>query len=338
MAHGSFERFPRLREEAPLLKSPIFWIAVAIVLAAGAGLYFWRERSVQEQATEAQPPVQEVPAPEAATGELVPAPSPEPQIQHPIPEVEAALPDDSKPLPALDVSDAPMQQSLAEAFTKERPFAGLALSQDLVRHLVATVDNLPRQHVGRSLLPLRPPPGRLVASEQGEVVVLSPENHARYTRYVKLAQAIDTNKLVAVYVRFYPLFQQAYEELGYPNRYFNDRVVEVIDHLLATPEVQGPLELEQFGSFYQFADPDVEDLSAGRKLLIRIGPDNAAVIKAKLRDIRRDLISDKPQLVIPGPRSGTRNPESRPRTLWIPGSALAGSPGMTAFGPPPPRC
>jgi hypothetical protein len=296
MAPDAPERVPRLREETPLLESAVFWIAIAIVLAAGAGLYFWRERATQEPAAvETQERVQ-APAPEAAIEEPGAAPSPEPQIRHPIPEAEAAPPGDSKPLPlpALDASDAPVQQSLAEAIAKEQPFAGLSLSQDLIRHLVATVDNLPQQHVSRSLLPLRPPPGQLVASAQGEVVVLSPENYARYTRYVRLAQAVDTNKLVAVYVRFYPLFQQAYEELGYPNRYFNDRVVEVIDHLLTAPDVQGPLELEAFGSFYQFADPDVEDLSAGRKLLIRIGPDNAAVIKAKLQEIRREVTARAP--------------------------------------------
>jgi len=38
------------------------------------------------------------------------------------------------------------------------------------------------------------------------------------------------------------------------------------------------------------------------------------------------------QLVIPGPRRGTRNPATAPRISWIPGSALVDSPGMTAFG------
>jgi hypothetical protein len=40
---------------------------------------------------------------------------------------------------------------------------------------------------------------------------------------------------------------------------------------------------------YEFADPELEALSAGQKVLIRIGPENAALIKAKLRDLRREL-------------------------------------------------
>jgi hypothetical protein len=38
--------------------------------------------------------------------------------------------------------------------------------------------------------------------------------------------------------------------------------------------------------FYEFADPALEAESAGRKLLLRMGPGNAARVKAKLREIR----------------------------------------------------
>jgi len=107
-------------------------------------------------------------------------------------------------------------------------------------------------------------------------------------------------KLVALYARLYPLCQRAYGELGYPNRYFNDRLIDVIDHLLATPEVKGPIKLvppdvkgpvklERPWVMYEFADPELEARSAGQKILIRMGAGNAARVKAKLRDIRRQL-------------------------------------------------
>jgi hypothetical protein len=99
-------------------------------------------------------------------------------------------------------------------------------------------------------------------------------------------QNTDTTQLTTFYFRYYPLFQQAYEDLGYPNAYFNDRVVEVIDHLLATPDVKGPITLVQPKVFYEFADQKLENRSAGQKLMIRIGPQNAAALKKKLRDIR----------------------------------------------------
>jgi hypothetical protein len=83
--------------------------------------------------------------------------------------------------------------------------------------------------------------------------------------------------------------------LGYPGTYFNDRVVEVIDHLIATPEIEGPLGLVQPKVLYEFADPKLEQLSAGQKILLRIGRANADKVKAKLREIRQALVSLPPQ-------------------------------------------
>jgi hypothetical protein len=88
------------------------------------------------------------------------------------------------------------------------------------------------------------------------------------------------------YFHFYPLFQSAYQSLGYPNGYFNDRLVQVIDSLLATPNPSGPIELTRPNVLYTFADPSLEALPAGQKLLLRMGPDNAAVVKGKLKELR----------------------------------------------------
>jgi hypothetical protein len=67
--------------------------------------------------------------------------------------------------------------------------------------------------------------------------------------------------------------------------------VEVIDHLLATPDIQSPVLLTQPNIIYQFADPKLERLSAGQKIMLRIGSENAAKIKAKLHQIREALVS-----------------------------------------------
>ena len=110
-----------------------------------------------------------------------------------------------------------------------------------------------------------------------------------YTPYVRIAQAIDAKKLVAVYSRFYALFQEAYRQLGYPTGYFNDRLITCIDDLLAAPELDGPIKLAQPKVLYEYADPDLEALSAGQKIMIRMGLDNERKIKAKLREVRSAL-------------------------------------------------
>jgi hypothetical protein len=107
---------------------------------------------------------------------------------------------------------------------------------------------------------------------------------------VRIAELIDAQKLGDVYVRLYPLFQQAYEELGYPKKYFNDRLLAVLDHLLATPDLNEPVKLVQPNVFYVYADPDLEARSAGQKILMRMGSKNEAKIKAKLREIKQQVM------------------------------------------------
>jgi len=108
---------------------------------------------------------------------------------------------------------------------------------------------------------------------------------------VRVFDAIEPHDLVQAYVRAYPLFQAAYEELGYPGKYFNDRLMEAIDDLLDAPEPAAPPELLRPRVLYEFADPDLETRSAGQKMLLRMGRDNAARVKGKLREIRRELVA-----------------------------------------------
>jgi hypothetical protein len=53
--------------------------------------------------------------------------------------------------------------------------------------------------------------------------------------------------------------------------------------------VPAPIDLTQPKVLYEFADPSLEQRSAGQKMLIRMGPVNESRVKAKLRDIRRSL-------------------------------------------------
>ena len=199
-------------------------------------------------------------------------------------------------MPALSESDAQVLESLRRVANSPL-LSGLILSSEFVRHVVMTIDNLPRGKVATRLLPVKPPRGQLiVTTDAAGDVSLSPANARRYRSYVRLAQALETRTLIAHYVHFYPLFQQAYEELGYPNQYFNDRVIEAIDDLLAAPEVDGEIDLTQPKVLYEFADVDLEELSAGQKIMIRMGPENAAAIKLKLREIRRELTMEPPSL------------------------------------------
>ena len=121
-------------------------------------------------------------------------------------------------------------------------------------------------------------------------LAIAPENAARYTPFVRVIEHVDAKKAAALYTRFYPLFQQAYEELGYPGRYFNDRLIETIDNLLAAPEPDGPIALTVPHVLYEYRDPDLESRSAGQKALMRVGRDNERRLKAKLRELRQEIV------------------------------------------------
>jgi hypothetical protein len=240
------------------------------LLAAGVGWYLWSTYFAPKPApvvVEAPPPP---PLPKAA----------EPAIQHPIDT--AAI---TEPLPALAESDKPLAEGLAAAIDRDA-IARYLISQDLVRRIVATVDNLPRKTYAQRLSPLKPVPGKFAVAGADAQMAISPQNAARYAPLVRAFEAVNSEKLVALYVRFYPLFQEAYREQGYPNAYFNDRLVQVLDMLIATREAPGQLAIVQPKVLYEFADPALEALPSGQKILLRMGPENAARVKAKLREIR----------------------------------------------------
>jgi Protein of unknown function (DUF3014) len=249
----------------------IYWgVPIVVVVGLGAALYYGRTH----KKADVEPAAQTQTAPASET----------PPVHHPI---EDAAPD--QPLPALADSDAPVQESLAGVFGRNLdPFL---VTQNIVRHVVVTVDNLPRKKTAVNLWPVKPMTGEL-AITGAEDMMLSDANFERYAPIIKIVQNADTHQLAGLYRRYYPLFQEAYVDLGYPEGYFNDRLIEVIDHLLATPDVAGPIRLTQPGVFYQFADPSLEERSAGQKTLIRMGPAHAAAIKEKLRELRKEVAAN----------------------------------------------
>ena len=258
-------------------------IAVVILCAALATFFFFRRA---EEILQPPMPTQVV-APPAVTETMpitpLPPASDEPAISHLI-----ETPEPPVPLPDLEQSDAQFVDAIGPALGSQ--WLGQLLPEEIIRRIVVTVDNLPRKQLPAKLVPLKRAPGSFVTEGEGKSRVIGAMNAARYESYVQLLQAINPSKLVSVYAQFYPLFQRAYEELGYPKAYFNDRLVAAIDDLLATPEVPEPIGLEQPKVLYEFADSDLAARSAGQKILLRMGRENAAKIKAKLSEIRRLVV------------------------------------------------
>ena len=215
-----------------------------------------------------------------------------PAIRHPVPGQEPSLGgehSEEAPLPALDESDSVIQDALIRMIASAQ-LQKLVVVQNFIRRAVITIDNLPRATIPRKDIPLTAVTGRFVVNETGSLAI-GADNYQRYNAYVELVESVNTDKLLSLYLHLYPLFQQAYQDLGYPAGYFNDRLIDVIDHLLATPEIAGPILLVQPHVLYQYANPQIEGLSAGQKLLIRMGLDNARRVKTELLKFRNGLLA-----------------------------------------------
>lgn len=267
---------------------PTFAILALVALLAAAGWWYWSQR--------AEPPAM----PTAVAPPPVEAPAPPPQAAASGPQNPVdALAEPDAVLPALADADAAVTGALTELLGARRVASFLHVD-GFVRRAVATVDNLPRPQAPSRMWPVQPSPERFEVQGSGERQAIGAGNAARYAAFTGFVEAVDAERAARVYARLYPLFQQAYEELGYPGRYFNDRLVAVIDHLLAAPEPAGPIAVrltEVRGEFaetrpwtrYEFADPALESLSSGQKIMVRVGLAQEKRLKAKLRAFRAQV-------------------------------------------------
>ncbi|MEO8305520.1 MAG: DUF3014 domain-containing protein [Betaproteobacteria bacterium] len=278
-------------------------VALLLMLATLAAYFLW------PRAVTTPPPVA-TPAPASPARPSKTAAA----IENPIDQVPAASAVDRSalpPLPSLDDSDQ-VARDVIETTLNGDAYLRLLVPTTLIRHIVATIDNLPRKTIATRILPVNPAPGTFAAASVPGGMAVAPDNARRYALHIEAAEAVDTARLAQFYVRLYPLFQQAYAELGYPNAYFNDRLIAVIDHLLATPELDAPPALAQPKVLFEFSDPELENLSAGQKILVRIGTPNERRLKSKLREIRKALSvsATKPPAETAGP-GATAAPQAR---------------------------
>jgi hypothetical protein len=270
----------------------ILLFVIILAIAAGAA-YWWR--NVWYPATVASAPSPEIsvpavsaaPAPSASTA----APE-EPAISYPVQAAATA----AAALEPVGIAAA------LEALLGRNAVGTFLQVDDLARRFTATVDNLGRASAPASLWPINRSPARFKVETGDGNTVISADNSLRYTALVLLAESLDTRQAVDFYIRMYPLLQRAYQDLGYPKAYFNDRLIKVIDLLLASPEpgypvglyltdVKGPEPSLTPWVRYQFADPALESLTAGQKIMVRVGSVNERRLKARLSALRKELLT-----------------------------------------------
>jgi DUF3014 family protein len=157
--------------------------------------------------------------------------------EHPVP------PSPLRALPALSRSDAVVREAIRKTRGGEA-LAPLLDTDDLLRGFVRAVDELPRQG-----------PAGIDGRDRSSVAIASLDR-------------LDVNGALSLYWRFYPLLQEAYDDLEPGDGYFNDRVVAVIDHLLERCAVE---------------------CSVAQQRLLQMDPAVSGRIAAKLTQVRKRL-------------------------------------------------
>ena len=251
------------------------WAAAAALVLGLLAFWLWPRPALPPApaAPAAEPagaaPTASAPPPPASTRSPATPPVDDTAVQAP-----PAPPTTVAPLAA---DDASVRQALTGLLGREAVLA-LLQTDGFAERVVATVDALPRGHAAPRLWPVHPAEGRFTV-DGGRIAAA---NEQRYAPFVRMVERLDPAAAAGLYRRLQPQLQAAYENLGYPGRRFDDRLLEVVDHLLATPqpdsppavtltEVKGPIAPERPWVRYEYADPALESRSAGQRILLRLG-------------------------------------------------------------------
>jgi hypothetical protein len=222
-----------------------------------------------EPVAESEPPA---PAP--------PAPAPEPIADEPLPEPE--------PLPVLDESDS-LVRSVVAALSRRHELAAWLVTEDLIRRFVAATDSIAEGKSPREQVDMMWPKQKFKVIEREESIVVDPASYGRYNAIADVLVSLDTKGTVALYRRLKPLIAEAHRDLGYPDRNFDDTLTAAFWELLRAPVVVGDATLSTRILSYDYADSQLEGMSAAQKQLLRMGPTNVPRVQKKLRELAREL-------------------------------------------------
>ena len=184
----------------------------------------------------------------------------------------------------LNNSDEPVRE-LVNGCSSHPDFPQWLKHKNLVRRIVAVVDNIAGGVSPASHLQFLTPAGEFKVIKKEGTVLLDPTGYIRYQPLTMVLASIDCRKLAQVYRQLSPVLEEAYGELGYPGEKFQAALAKAIKILLDTPIIEGDIFLEEKVTTYTFADSRLEGLTEAQKHLLRMGPENTRKIQAKLREL-----------------------------------------------------
>jgi hypothetical protein len=235
---------------------PLVLVVLAIVAAAGGGLYLYLRKVPAPPAPDA--PVAAVAgAPAAATG------------------------------PALD---AGRQRSLLEAVSPDPALRKLLGEPELPRRWAVAVENLANDVVPRKQLEPFAPVGPFAVVRRGGTAFIDPQSYRRYDAFGDAVASVNVDALVIAYAALRPGLEAAYRALGYPDGSIDRAAGRALHRIELAPVREGDLAVvEGPGTTWAYADPALERLGDVDKQMMRLGPRNERILQEKAREISRAL-------------------------------------------------
>jgi hypothetical protein len=271
-------------------KSILITGAVLVVLLVGAGVLYWY--SLRPPAA---PPTIEQPK----TAE--PSQSPSPPAEVKLGEEKEAPPQPEAEMPALDQSDDFVRQTMRNLSPHGKLGEWLRI-KNIIRVFVAAVDNIANGKSPRPQLGFLSPGQAFQVREKGSRISLDPKGHERFDILTDAIVSFSSSMTVQAYQKLRPLFQEAYRELGYPQKDFHTTFIRALKRILDAPVVEREILLEEEGTGlnYVIIDEGLEDMNEVQKHLLRMGPKNTKKIQQKVREIA--LALGVPETQLPQPQ------------------------------------
>ena len=225
------------------------------------------------------------------------APPPEPPpspimtaIEEPAPEPSEPPPPPPEPvedpLPRLEESDDAVRDAVGDI-----PL-GTAGQQylipgNIIERSASLIYLMAQGDVPYKLLPVSRPKAAFPIRDDGTQVVTDPAGFERYDALTQWLQSLDLESLLSSLEWFIPLFKEAWSYYGEDPAAFDMAVVITLDLVIATPEIDlSEARLIRKEAVWIFQDPAIEGLAPIQKQVLRMGPENAKILKAKAAEAR----------------------------------------------------
>jgi hypothetical protein len=257
----------RTHLEEPAARSAAWIPLVLLVLLAGGALwYFYFRNPPADSAVQVRTDTARPDSPDAgrARGD--------------------AEPGEDIALPPLEESDS-LVRDLVSRLSSHPQVAAWLTTDHLVRNFTVTVVNIADGRSPAVHLKAVAPQGGFTTQGSTSDPYIDPATYARYNTHADAVAGIDARGAARLYATLRPRIDEAYAELGAPDKDFDRTLERAIVELLETPIVESPIQLEGDSVAYTFADARLESLSAAQRQFLRMGPRNMRLVKAKLREI-----------------------------------------------------